>query len=136
MKRRLTILLFNDWLSSREDSSGWPPDNSKAVQRFWQSWCSAEGRYRQDRRFAGLSEQLAQTISDFVIPKDEILRDIEMLAKLHVRVITRWDPDYPSNHKEIYDPPALLFVRGEIKPEDSRGVAIVGTRNPTRTALK
>ena len=75
------------------------------------------------RRLAGLSEQLAQTISRFVIPKDEILKDIEILEKLQVRVITRWDPAYPLNLKEIYDPPALLFVRGEIRHEDNRGVA-------------
>jgi DNA processing protein len=59
-----------------------------------------------------------------------------LLEKLSVRVITRWDTDYPPILREIYDPPALLFVRGEIAPEDRRAVAVVGTRNPSRYGLE
>ena len=50
-------------------------------------------------------------------------------------MLSRWDDGYPSNLKEIYDPPALLFVRGEIIPQDTRAVAVVGARNPTRYGL-
>ena len=33
--------------------------------------------------------------------------------------------------KEIYDKPAVLFVRGSLLPKDERSVAVVGTRKPT-----
>jgi len=87
-------------------------------------------------RRTGLREKLAETIAAFHPPEDEIKKDIEILEGLGVRVITRWDPEYPSNLKEIYDPPALLFVRGQVMPEDSRAVALVGSRNPTRYGLE
>jgi len=87
-------------------------------------------------RRAGLSEKIAEAIAAFKPPVDEIARDMETLARLGARVISRWDEDYPSNLKEIYDPPALLFVRGEIMPEDAKAIAIVGTRNPTRYGLE
>lgn len=43
-----------------------------------------------------------------------------------IRTINLNDPDYPSLLKEIYDPPAVLYVRGEIP----QGIylAVVGTR--------
>jgi len=87
---------------------------------------------KEIRRRTGLSEKLAEIIAGFTPLEDEIKRDMEILNRLGVRVITRWDADYPPNLKEIYDPPALLFVRGKLIPEDNRAVAVVGTRNPTR----
>src|SRR5512136_72956 len=117
-----------DWLALERIPRVGPLTMAKLRNAFGNPRSALEADSNRIRRLAGLSEQLARTISEFVIPRDEILRDIETLAKLEIRVITRWDPDYPLNLKEIYDPPALLFVRGEIKPEDSRAVAVVGTR--------
>ena len=125
-----------DWLALERIPRVGPLTMAKLRNAFGSPRAALEADANRIRRLAGLSEQLARTISEFVIPGDEILRDIETLAKLEIRVVTRWDPDYPSNLKEIYDPPALLFVRGEIKPEDSRAVAVVGTRNPTRYGIE
>ena len=38
---------------------------------------------------------------------------------------------YPLSLGEIYDPPLVLFVRGELKEQDEHAVAIVGTRKAT-----
>jgi len=125
-----------DWLALERIPRVGPLTMAKLRNAFGNPHSALEADTNRIRRLAGLSEQLARTISEFVVPRDEILRDMETLAKLGIRVVTRWDPDYPSNLKEIYDPPALLFVRGEIKPEDSRAVAVVGTRNPTRYGIE
>ena len=125
-----------DWLALERIPRVGPLTMAKLRNAFGGPRAALEADTNRIRRLAGLSEQLARTISEFVVPRDEILRDIETLAKLEIRVVTRWDPDYPLNLKEIYDPPALLFVRGEIKPEDSRAVAVVGTRNPTRYGIE
>ena len=45
-----------------------------------------------------------------------------------VQVITMEDSAYPLRLAEIYDPPLVLFVRGELRESDSRCVAMVGTR--------
>jgi DNA processing protein len=92
--------------------------------------------YRKIRNRTGLSEKLARTIADYAIPCDDILKDMETLDRIGARVVTRWDADYPENLQHIYDPPALLFVRGTLKPEDERAVAMVGTRNPTHYGIK
>lgn len=42
---------------------------------------------------------------------------------------------YPSTLRQIPDPPGILFVRGEVLPEDGLAVAIVGSRHATNYGL-
>ncbi|OOS07409.1 DNA processing protein [Moraxella cuniculi DSM 21768] len=46
------------------------------------------------------------------------------------------DDDYPPLLKEIYDPPPVLFYRGNIKRLTDRQIAIVGSRKPSTEAEK
>ncbi len=85
---------------------------------------------------AKLSERVADSVISYKPATGEIERDISTLQRLGARIITRWSPDYPRNLKDIYDPPALLFVRGSLSTDDSKAVAMVGTRNPTRYGLE
>lgn len=48
-----------------------------------------------------------------------------------VTVLTWDDAGYPANLKRIPAPPPVLFVRGDLLPEDEWAVAIVGTRRAT-----
>ena len=45
------------------------------------------------------------------------------------------DPAYPERLKEIYDPPLLLYVRGDVTLLARPGIAVVGTRQPTPYGL-
>jgi DNA processing protein len=45
--------------------------------------------------------------------------------------LTREDAEYPRRLLEIYDPPAVLWVRGDVALLDRPGIAVVGTRRPT-----
>ena len=47
-------------------------------------------------------------------------------------LLTRDSADFPEALRQIYAPPGALYIRGEIRESDALGVAIVGTRNPTR----
>ncbi len=87
-------------------------------------------------RSAGLPPKMAHMIAAFRVDPDEICKDMDLLDNMGVRVITRWDPDYPVRLKEIHDPPALLFVRGRLVEQDARCCAVVGTRNPTRYGIE
>jgi DNA processing protein len=41
------------------------------------------------------------------------------------------DPGYPPNLRAAHDRPPLLFVAGQLKPDDARSVAVIGTRRPS-----
>lgn len=50
-----------------------------------------------------------------------------------VRAITDRDPDFPAVLRQDLQPPAVLFVRGDLTALDGRRVGIVGTRNATQS---
>ncbi|MFH1578208.1 MAG: DNA-processing protein DprA [Candidatus Omnitrophota bacterium] len=54
-----------------------------------------------------------------------------LIEKYKVKIIALGDPQYPANLKNIFDPPLVLFLRGEILLEDSLAISIVGTRMAT-----
>ncbi|MCU0847905.1 MAG: DNA-processing protein DprA [Spirochaetes bacterium] len=52
---------------------------------------------------------------------------IEKCVNSGVKIITLWDDDYPTFLREIYRPPAVLYVKGDLPQSDM--IAVVGTRN-------
>ena len=52
-------------------------------------------------------------------------------AAAGVRVIVFEDPAYPEQLKQIYDPPLVLYVRGNEAVISQPGLAVIGTRHPT-----
>ncbi len=53
---------------------------------------------------------------------------MDRLARHNIKALTWHDPQYPALLREIADLPSVLFVRGELLPEDDVSVAVVGTR--------
>ncbi|MCA1959568.1 MAG: DNA-processing protein DprA [Desulfomonile sp.] len=125
-----------DWLALERVPGVGPLTMARLFDAFGSPGRALEASATEIRRRTGIREGLAHAIADFTPPADEIARDLELLSKLGVRVMTRWDADYPSLLREIYDPPALLFVRGKIALENEIAVAIVGTRDPSRYGIE
>lgn len=50
------------------------------------------------------------------------------VAKSGIKWLTIFDADYPELLKQIYDPPVVLFYKGEIPKNIARYIAVVGTR--------
>lgn len=72
-------------------------------------------------------------IRNLVKLRTQIDLDVEMakLEKHQVTALTWDDPDYPSLLKQIYAPPPVLYVRGQLLPDDEWAVGVVGTRRAT-----
>ncbi len=81
-----------------------------------------------------LSQILGRTIARMEVGPDELLRraerDLRFLRARGCHALCMYDRRYPAALQEIYDPPYLLYVRGEIPAADLPMVAIVGTRDP------
>jgi DNA processing protein len=52
-------------------------------------------------------------------------------AAAGIRAIGLDDPLYPARLRQIYDPPLVLYVRGNVEAASQPGIAVVGTRHPT-----
>lgn len=46
-------------------------------------------------------------------------------------ILTPSDEEYPERLREIYDPPAVLWIRGDVSLLSRPGIAVVGTRHPS-----
>lgn len=79
---------------------------------------------------AGLEEKIAQKILTFRSQIDPE-KELDKVKKQNIDIITLKDKDYPALLKEIYNPPALLYVRGNIKNQNGFYLAVVGTRKPS-----
>jgi len=78
----------------------------------------------------GLTRPMIENISDrrAKINPDQ---EFENVIQQDIEIITIEDKSYPKLLKEIYDPPALLYVKGQFQKEDEFSLAIVGTRKLT-----
>jgi len=61
---------------------------------------------------------------------------IEAAAAVGARLITVLDDDYPANLRLVYNLPPFLFVRGKLRRDDAKSVAVVGTRNASDIGLR
>jgi DNA processing protein len=74
-----------------------------------------------------VSAQSVATGKSAELAREEIGR----AAAAGVTVLSHEDPCYPPRLKEIYDPPLVLYVRGNPELLRQPGIAMVGTRHPT-----
>lgn len=79
---------------------------------------------------AGLSASVARSISSGC-SFEEAVQQQEKLREHDARVITLHDPLYPPQLRGIFDPPLLLFARGNVDLLLSPAISVVGTRRPT-----
>lgn len=91
-----------------------------------------EGDYLQ---VEGMTPRLAEALADKSCDiADRILGDCD---RLHLRILTLQDADYPVRLRNVYEPPCLLYVRGRLPVIDEEAaVAMVGTRGATPYGLE
>jgi DNA processing protein len=64
-------------------------------------------------------------------PLRDAEKELAEIGKNGCKLLTWDEPVYPQRLREIYDPPPLLYVRGDPGLLDRFSIAIVGSRRPT-----
>ncbi len=90
------------------------------VERAWNAPADALQGAGLDRRSL---ENLLQTRA-----RVDLEREVRRIAAAGVQALTWEDAAYPSLLREVPAPPPLLYIRGQLEPEDAWAVAVVGTR--------
>ena len=83
---------------------------------------------------AGLSGSVARSIASGCC-FEEATELHQKLRESGVEVVTCTDPAYPSQLRQIYDPPPVLFVQGRVELLQGVMVAMVGSRRATPYGL-
>jgi len=76
----------------------------------------------------GLHREVIHSIANF---NDwaEIDKEIQRARAAGIKMIPFSDAAYPASLRVIADPPPLLYVKGELRDNDSKAIAIVGSRS-------
>ncbi|HEV2289240.1 MAG TPA: DNA-processing protein DprA [Candidatus Acidoferrales bacterium] len=64
-------------------------------------------------------------------PMSAAAKELAQAEAAKCRLVTWDEPCYPQLLKEIYDPPPLLYVKGNVELLNRHAIAMVGTRRPT-----
>ena len=89
----------------------------------------------QLRQVHGLGEETARSICDWENRVD-LVGELQRIQQHPCQWITLEDANYPQALREIYDPPAVLYVQGSIEPCDHLGLAMVGSRRASAYGLE
>ena len=121
------------WLSSI------PGVGSKSCLNLIRHFGSAENVYQcsfSELMASGLiREHAARNISEYR-NLENINEYLKIVKENGIKVYTIHENEYPENLKNIYDPPPVLYVKGELTNEDSFAVSIVGSRKASDYGLK
>lgn len=55
----------------------------------------------------------------------------EYMNKYHIKLINIYDAEYPDKLKNIYSPPIVIYVQGNIDLLNEKSIAMIGCRNCT-----
>ena len=58
-------------------------------------------------------------------------KELAEIRRLGCQLVHWEEPTYPRRLLEIYDPPPLLYVRGNVEVLNRHAIGLVGTRRPT-----
>jgi DNA processing protein len=75
----------------------------------------------------GLSQKLVSNFIDFRKKTDLASLSVR-LQKLGIKVITIDNKDYPNNLQKIDNAPFIIYLMGNLKPQDELAIAVIGTR--------
>jgi len=87
--------------------------------------------FRMNRRELQSVEGIGPATADGILSFDEweeVDRILQKTADMGAEIMAFGDEDYPPLLREIYDPPLLLWIKGNRRALDTDSVAIVGTR--------
>jgi DNA processing protein len=116
--------------------SGVGPRTRKALlERFGSARAALAAAPSELRSVFGVGPKLVQKIAG-ADEEIDVEAEIALCREHGIDILTEASDAYPRSLREIHDPPGVLFVRGQLKPNDALAVGIVGTRHGTQYGLR
>src|SRR5258708_25192520 len=86
-------------------------------------------------RVRNIGEETAEAISTWEKSVD-LAGELKRISDFGCHVLISSDENYPALLREIYDPPLVLYVKGELTAKDKNAVAMVGSRQTTHYGIE
>ncbi|MBP7949911.1 MAG: DNA-processing protein DprA [Verrucomicrobiales bacterium] len=104
------------------------------VRRLLEAFGTPEAVFQARRdallRIKGFGEELASILTNWEDHAD-LPTEERRIREFGAGILTADDEAYPTNLREIYDPPLVLYVWGALQRSDSTAIGVVGSRRAT-----
>ena len=87
---------------------------------------ASAGQLTKVRGVGAKTAEAIRAVTDEVIDEE-----LAIAAERGVRILTPGDAEYPEALRHTHDPPAALYVRGQLQATDALAVGVVGSRRCT-----
>lgn len=123
------------WLALQRIRGLGPVKLRKVTEFFGSAARAWEATALELKEIKGLD---SKTINNILEAKKKVCPEKELAAveKLGIKILTIDDFNYPASLKEIYAPPPVLYLKGNLLSEDQKALAIVGSRKATFYGLR
>jgi DNA processing protein len=86
-------------------------------------------------RVRNIGDETAEAIAGWEKSVD-LAGELKRVSDFGCHVLISSDENYPASLREIYDPPLVIYVRGNLTPKDKNAVAMVGSRMTTHYGIE
>ena len=87
------------------------------------------------QRVQNIGADTAEKIANWEKSLD-LTGELQRIKDYGCHVLIQSDENYPAMLREIYDPPLVLYVKGELTAKDKNSVAMVGSRMTTHYGIE
>ncbi|MEK7616449.1 MAG: DNA-processing protein DprA [Patescibacteria group bacterium] len=115
------------YLLALHSIDGLGPIRLKAILDYFKDPKLAWEANVNEIRKIGIPQQVVDLLAE-TRKKLEPLEYAETIKNSGISWVTVFNEDYPKLLAQIYDPPIVLYYKGEILPQDEKAIAVVGTR--------
>ena len=105
-----------------------PVTHAELIRAFGSPTGVFEAAPAEMRNVPGVGQKLVEQLSRAKELID-VQPQLDLCLQNDIQIVARSDADYPKPLAEIYDPPNMLFCKGELLDADQIAIAIVGTRH-------
>ncbi len=100
----------------------------RVIERFGSPMAAFAADPSEWTAIDGIGSKVVDSLRSYR-PDDILLeRELDRLDELEFDFVVLTDPRYPFLLRMIPDPPPYLYLKGDLRPEDGRAIAIVGAR--------
>ncbi|MGA2865906.1 MAG: DNA-processing protein DprA [Verrucomicrobiota bacterium] len=105
------------------------------LEHFGDAPAALSASRQQLLQVRGIGEETAEAIAHWEKTID-LAAELKRIADFGCRVVAQDDAEYPELLRQIYDPPVVLYVKGQLLPKDKNAVALVGSRMTTHYGIE
>ena len=105
------------------------------LEQFGDSPAILSASKSQLERVYGIGPEIGDAVANWQNTVD-LAGELKRIEQFGCKIVIQTDENYPELLKQIYDPPIVLYVKGNLLAKDKNSIAMVGSRMTTHYGIE